>query len=66
MVPLPKQVGQVFVRVYIHGRTHALACNLHQSEFAKWQDIMACSVFLHVLHTYVRTVFAGFQLDSYR
>ena len=31
-------------------RTHPLACYLHQSELAQWQDVVLCAVFLHVLH----------------
>ena len=38
-----------FVNVDIHGRAHTLARDLHQSKLAQWQDIVACTVILHVL-----------------
>ena len=51
----PEAGGTGFIRVDIHGRTHALAGNLHQSKFAERQNVMFSSVFLHVLtHTFVQ------------
>ena len=51
----PEAGGTGFIRVDIHGRTHALAGNLHQSKFTEGQNVMFGSVFLHVLaHTFVQ------------
>lgn len=44
----------IFVCRDIHSRTYPLACDLHQSEFAKGQNIMFRTVFLHILaHTFI-------------
>ena len=46
--------GACFVGSYIHGRSHTLAGDLHQSELAQGQYVVFCPVFLHVLaHAFV-------------
>ena len=56
-----------FGRVDVHCRTHALACNLHQPEFAERQNIMPCPVFLHIgTHSFIKllTVFGFIHIDE--
>ena len=53
--------------VYIHSRSNALTCNLHQSELRQRQYVVACSVFLHVLaHALVEhlPVFCQIHVDE--
>jgi hypothetical protein len=47
--PVPLQVGHVLLHIDVHGGAHALTCDLHQSELAQRQNVVACTVFLHVL-----------------
>ena len=64
MLPFPKQVGQVSFVVDIHGRTHALAGNLHQSKFTERAECYVLLCLSACFGTYVRTVSAGSLLDS--
>ena len=53
--------------VDIHGGSHALSGDLHQSELAKWQDVVSCAVFLHVFaHALVEhlSVFRQVHVDE--
>ena len=44
----------IFVCIHVHGRADALTGDLHQTELAERQNIMFCTVFLHVLtHAFV-------------
>ena len=45
---LAEACGACFLYVDVHGRPHSLSGDLHQSEFAQWQYVVACTVFLHV------------------
>ena len=42
--------GAGLIYVYFHDGSHALACDLHQSEFAQGQDVVAGPVALHILY----------------
>ena len=41
--------GAGFLNVDVGGRAYSLAGDLHESEFRKWQDVVARTVVLHVL-----------------
>ncbi len=65
--PLSEAGGAGFFDVDIHCRADALTCNLHQSELAQWQDVVAGSVFLHVLaHAFIEhlTVFGQIHVNE--
>ena len=46
--------GNPVVVTYVQNRPYPLSGNLHQSEFAQWQDFMPCPVFLHIrAHSFI-------------
>ena len=46
--------GADFLYMHVHSRTDTLSCDLHETEFAQWQDVVACTVTLHDLcHVFV-------------
>ena len=57
----------VFFDGYIHSRTHTLTRDLHESELTERQDIVASTVFLHVLaHALIEqlSVFCQCHIDE--
>ena len=64
---LAKAGGAGFFYVDIHSRTDTLTRNLHQSELRQRQDVVARSVFLHVLtHAFIEhlTVFGKTHVNE--
>ena len=65
--PFAETGRAVFVGGYVHSGTHTLTGNLHQTEFAEGQDVVLCTVFLHVLtHAFVQflAVFGKVHVDK--
>ena len=64
---LAETCGAELVDIDTHSWAYTLTGDLHESEFRQRQDVMACSVFLHVLtHALVEqlTVLGQFHVDK--